>query len=344
MRQICKNMKRIYLLMGLLVVLSSSLLAQTPNAAYLEYIEKYRDMAIEQQIKHRIPAAITMAQGILESNAGRSVLAMNANNHFGIKCASDWVGLTYSADDDTQNECFRKYATVADSYEDHSLFLMRKRYASLFVLPIADYKSWAHGLKACGYATDPKYADKLIRLIESYNLQALTLDSTLINGGFVTEKDTAWQNNADGEQITWAYEDDSYEMQESIYAYSDHQSKRINGVRYIIANDGDTYASLAIYLNMYERTLRRYNDALDTRELQPGDIVYIYPKKKQASRKTPTYYFRAKSGEDAWTISQKFGIKLKSLYKMNNIPFGTPLTTTQELDLRKKCRNTKSNR
>ena len=332
MQQIYKNMNRIYLLIGLLV-LSSGILAQQ-NAAYLEYIEKYRDMAIEQQIKHRIPAAITMAQGILESNAGRSELATNANNHFGIKCASDWVGLTFSADDDTQNECFRKYATVADSYEDHSLFLMRKRYASLFVLPIADYKSWAHGLKACNYATDPKYADKLIRLIELYNLQALTLDSTLINGGFVTEKDTAWQNTEDGQEITFAYEDDSYTINEIISAYNDHQSKRINGVRYIIANDGDTFASLAIYLNMYERTLRRYNDALDTRELKPGDIVYIYPKKNKASRKTPNYYFRANSGEDAWSISQKFGIKLKSLYKLNGIPFGTPLTTTQQLDLR----------
>lgn len=332
MQQIYKNMNRIYLLIGLLV-LSSGILAQQ-NAAYLEYIEKYRDMAIEQQIKHRIPAAITMAQGILESNAGRSELAKEANNHFGIKCASDWVGLTYSADDDTQNECFRKYATVADSYEDHSLFLMRKRYASLFVLPVADYKSWAHGLKACGYATDPKYADKLIKLIEQYNLQSLTLDSTLIKGGFVSEKDTTWQNADTEIQNKWVYGEDAYEIKESIYAYTTHQSKRINGVRYIIANEGDTYASLALYLNMYERTLRRYNDALDTRELKPGDIVYIYPKKNKASRKTPTYNFRANSGETAWSISQKFGIKLKSLYKLNGIPEGTELTTSQQLDLR----------
>jgi hypothetical protein len=325
----CNIMNRLFVLLSILVF-SLGLCAQPQNSAYLSYIEKYRDMAIEQQIKHKIPAAITMAQGILESAAGQSKLAVEANNHFGIKCASDWVGLTYTADDDTRDECFRKYATPADSYEDHSLFLKRKRYSSLFALAIADYKGWAYGLKACGYATDPNYADKLIRLIESYNLQSLTLDPTLIQAGLISEKDTTWQTP--DPTTVWVPEDESYEMKESINAYTDHQSKRINGVRYIIAGDGDTFASLAIYLNMYERTLRKYNDALDTRELQPGDIVYIYPKKNRASRKHPYYYFRP--GDDAWKISQRFGIKLRSLYKLNGIPFGTTLTTTQRLDLR----------
>ena len=144
--------------------------AQSKNQTYLDYIAQYRDLAIAQQRKHKVPAAITMAQGILESAAGRSELAVKANNHFGIKCTSDWQGRTINKDDDKANECFRRYARVEDSYEDHSLFLLRKRYESLFALPIGDYKGWAHGLKKAGYATNPRYAYQLIDIIERYDL------------------------------------------------------------------------------------------------------------------------------------------------------------------------------
>lgn len=314
-------------------IFGTSLLAQNQNPQYISYISKYRDMAIEQQIKHKIPAAITMAQGLLESGAGLSELAIKANNHFGIKCASDWVGRTYTHDDETKNECFRRYASPADSYEDHSLFLKRKRYESLFALPIADYKGWAYGLKACGYATDPKYADKLIRLIEQYHLQDLTLDKNLQKAGLVSETDTTWQPvNTSQENIVASPNEETYAMEDNIKVFANHQSGRRNGVRYIIANEGESFASLAIFLNMYERTLRKYNDALDARELKPGDIIYLYPKKNKASRKTPYHYFTP--GEDAWKIAQKYGIKIKNLYKVNNIPYGTKLTTVQRLDLR----------
>jgi hypothetical protein len=321
---------RLFFILGGLVV-AINLFAQTQNPQYISYIAQYRDMAIEQQIKHRIPAAITMAQGLLESSAGQSELAVEANNHFGIKCASDWVGRTYTHDDETKNECFRQYASAADSYEDHSLFLKRKRYESLFALPLADYKGWAHGLKACGYATDPKYADKLIRIIEQYNLQALTMDENLQNAGLVSDRDTTWQEVV-AERWEQTPEEESYAIQEAIDVFANHPSGHINGVRYIIANEGESFASLAVFLNMYERTLRKYNDALDTREIKAGDIVYIYPKKNKASKKTPFHYFRP--GEDAWHIAQKYGIKVKSLYKINRIPYGTPLTTVQRLELR----------
>ena len=321
---------RLFFILGGLVV-AINLLAQTQNPQYISYIAKYREMAIEQQIKHRIPAAITMAQGLLESSAGQSELAVKANNHFGIKCAGDWVGRTYTHDDETPNECFRQYASAADSYEDHSLFLQRKRYESLFALPLADYKGWAHGLKACGYATDPKYADKLIRIIEQYNLQSLTLDKDLQQAGLVSTKDTTWQG-VETDHLIETTTEETHAIQDHIEVFANHPSGRINGVRYIIANEGESFASLAVFLNMYERTLRKYNDALDTRELQPGDIIYIYPKKNKASRKTPFHYF--KPGEDAWHIAQKYGIKVKSLYKLNGIPYGTPLTTVQRLDLR----------
>lgn len=321
---------RLFFILGGLVV-AINLLAQTQNPQYISYIAKYREMAIEQQIKHRIPAAITMAQGLLESSAGQSELAVKANNHFGIKCAGDWVGRTYTHDDETKNECFRQYASAADSYEDHSLFLQRKRYESLFALPLADYKGWAHGLKACGYATDPKYADKLIRIIELYNLQSLTLDKDLLQAGLVSTKDTTWQG-VETDKLIETTTEETHAIQDHIEVFANHQSGRINGVRYIVANEGESFASLAVFLNMYERTLRKYNDALDTRELQPGDIIYIYPKKNKASRKRPFHYF--KPGEDAWHIAQKYGIKVKSLYKLNGIPYGTPLTTVQRLDLR----------
>jgi len=310
--------------------------AQALNQAYLDYIAKYRDLAIEQQREHKIPASITMAQGILESAAGKSELAVKANNHFGVKCTSDWPGRTYTHDDETKNECFRRYADVKDSYEDHSLFLKRKRYQSLFSLPIGDYKNWAYGLKACGYATDPKYPEKLIRLIETYDLNRLTFDTVLVASGAVSAKDTAWADTPHDDVIAFADQErtDDYNTpaMDHVELSGDHKSGHRNGVRYIVAKSGDTFESLAYQLNMYERTLRRYNDALDTRELEEGDLVYIYPKKCRADRKHR--YCTVRKGDTAWGISQKYGIKLSKLYKRNGIPYGTPLTTVQRLDLR----------
>lgn len=310
--------------------------AQALNQAYLDYIAQYRDLAIQQQREHKIPASITMAQGILESAAGKSELAVKANNHFGVKCTSDWPGRTFTHDDETANECFRRYASVEDSYEDHSLFLKRKRYESLFSLPIGDYKNWAYGLKACGYATDPKYPEKLIRLIETYDLNRLTFDTVLVASGAVNAGDTAWTDTPYDNVIAFADQErtDDYDTpsMDHVELSGGHKSGHRNGVRYIVAKPGDTFESLAYQLNMYERTLRRYNDALDTRELEAGDMVYIYPKKCRADRKHR--YCTVRKGDTAWGLSQKYGIKLRSLYKLNGIPYGTPLTTVQRLDLR----------
>ena len=311
---------------------------QSKNHLYIDYIEQYRDLAIEQQRKHKVPAAITMAQGILESGAGQSELATKANNHFGIKCTSDWTGRTITRDDDKKNECFRRYAEVEDSYEDHSLFLKRKRYESLFALPIGDYKAWAHGLKACGYATDPKYPEKLINLIELYELQELSFDKNLKAGGFVDDSDLTWKDPEEVPDVIvraaqGGINDYVYPPMEDLELYNDHPSGYRNGVRYIIASQGETFASLSYYLNMREKTLRKYNDALDTRELEPGDMVYVYPKKNKTKKNYSYYYF--KPGDTAWEIAQKYGIKLKSLYKLNGIPYGTELSTQQRLKLRK---------
>ena len=318
-----------FILSCILYTLGVAAMAQGLNPTYVAYIQQYRDMAIEQQRKHQVPAAITMAQGILESAAGQSELAQQANNHFGVKCTSDWVGRTIYKDDDTENECFRVYAEVSDSYEDHSLFLKRKRYERLFALPVGDYKNWAYGLKDCGYATDPKYPEKLIRIIEQYDLQELTYDTLLVALGAVDQAE-------DNQPIDSAFSDtmDLYhapEMEE-LSLFHNHLSGKRNGVRYVLAGPNETYASLAQFLNMYERTLRKYNDALGEEELKEGDIVYIYPKKNRASRHTPYHYFR--TGETARGIAQRYGIKMKSLYKINGIPYGVTLKTQQRLHLR----------
>lgn len=153
-----------------MILLSSFFNINAQSSVYLEYIDKYKSIAIEHQKKYGIPASITLAQGLLESNAGNSRLASKANNHFGIKCGNDWRGRKIRHNDDKKRECFRRYKRAKDSYEDHAKFLMRKRYAPLFKLDITDYKGWARTLKSCGYATDPKYPEKLINIIEKYKL------------------------------------------------------------------------------------------------------------------------------------------------------------------------------
>lgn len=330
-------MKRISLFIIVTFLLALTANAQTKNQAYLDYIDQYSAIAIQQQIKHKIPAAITIAQGLLESAAGRSELATKANNHFGIKCTSDWQGRTYTHDAERRNECFRRYHSVEDSFEDHSLFLLRKRYESLFELPIGDYKGWAYGLKACGYATDPKYPEKLIRIIELYDLQSLTMDKDLKAAGIVKDEDANWEEEAIENDIIVhaqnAIHDYVLPPMEDFEIYEEHASGYRNGIRYIIAGRGENFTSLAYFLNMSERTLRKYNDALDgARELKEGDMVYIYPKKRRTTRKF-TYYY-CQPGDDAWEIAQKYGIRLKSLYKRNNLPYGSALEPQQRLQLR----------
>ncbi|WP_418262200.1 glucosaminidase domain-containing protein [Flavobacterium faecale] len=145
--------------------------AVSRNQVVSSYVDQYKDVAMRNMKKYGIPASIILAQGILESGAGRSELSENANNHFGIKCHNNWLGETIRHDDDQRQECFRKYRNSADSYEDHAAFLTSgSRYASLFNLRKDDYESWAKGLRAAGYATDPRYPNKLIAYIEAYDL------------------------------------------------------------------------------------------------------------------------------------------------------------------------------
>ncbi|MBQ8361792.1 MAG: glucosaminidase domain-containing protein [Bacteroidaceae bacterium] len=254
---------------------------QHRNQQYLDYIEKYKVEAIEQMQRYHIPASITLAQGLLESSAGRSVLTRKSNNHFGIKCGSGWHGKRTYHDDDARGECFRVYKNAKESYEDHSRFLATKqRYASLFKLDITDYKGWARGLKKAGYATSPTYANQLINLIELYGLNQF--DRSKLKGQWITLP---------------------------------HETFLANELLYIVARTGDTFDMLADEFGLSARKLRKYNDLYKGYTLQEGDIVYLEKKHRRARK--PYVIHRVQPGESMYTIAQRYGIRLDRLYKMN---------------------------
>ena len=267
--------------------------------AYSAYIATYSGMAVEQMKKYGIPASITLAQGLLESDAGRSTLAVKCNNHFGIKCHSDWTGRKMYHDDDAKQECFRCYRDADESFRDHSLFLVNgARYQSLFKLGSTDYKGWAKGLKAAGYATSPTYATKLIELIERYGLDRY--DSK--NG--VRLKD----------------------------GQLPHQPLLVNGQRCVRLREGETLKDIAREYGMQLSMLRRFNE-VDRKFTPPaGTLVFLERKKSRADKEHRTYV--VKKGDSLWSISQNFGIRISSLVKRNKIDDGNPLTTGMTLVLR----------
>ena len=273
-----------------LIVISFTLSAQTRNKQYEAYIKQYCDLAVEEMKKYHIPASITLAQGLLESGAGQSALARKSNNHFGIKCGGDWNGRTVSHNDDARGECFRAYKHPKQSYEDHSKFLAsRSRYASLFKLKITDYKGWARGLKKAGYATNPRYADQLIGIIELYDLHKYDT-----KGG-----------------LKWMKENPN-----------PHQPYIANGLVYIVARTGDTWKSISKEFDISKRKLQKYNDLYKGYELQEGDILYLEKKNRKAPKNHIVHVLRA--GESMYAISQKFGIRLKNLYKLNKMDEEAP--------------------
>ena len=262
--------------------LFTSLFAQR-NATYEAYIDKYKEMAIVQMHRHKIPASITLAQGLLESGAGQGLLAKEANNHFGIKCASGWTGKTFRKDDDRRDECFRSYRSVEESYEDHSKFLQRPHYSPLFDLKTTDYKGWAHGLRSCGYATDRQYAQKLIRLIEEYELYRY-----------------------DRMSPTWG---DQKVLQRPVYK---------NGkLLYVLAKQGDDLKSIAKEVGISARRLRKYNELPKEYSLRSGDIIYLQRKRARALKSYK--YHQVSPGESLYSIAQRYGIRSKSLIRRNDL-------------------------
>lgn len=308
--------------------------AQVQNRAYLDYINVWKETAVANQADYGIPASIIMAQALLESAAGKSELAVNARNHFGIKCNKEWFGGVYYYDDDSKGECFRQYSDAAESFKDHALFLQRPRYTTCFEIAIEDYEGWARRLKECGYATDPLYASKLIKLIEDYRLDTLAFPPSAkkqqrpLKAAVVTQAAPIMVINSDPEPpyvepLSAREEKDSFMLM--------HPKLKCNGVTYVTAREGDTYSNVAFRLNVRERELREHNDALG-RDLQVGDRIYLSPKKNAGA----TAYVWAHPGLTLWQLSQEEGISIEAIQKYNELdPQVRTFRTRQRIYLRK---------
>ncbi|MEY4626366.1 MAG: hypothetical protein RL003_338 [Bacteroidota bacterium] len=268
-----------------------------------QYIDSFKFVAMQEMRAHGVPASITLGQGVLESASGNSKLAKNCNNHFGIKCRSNWTGKFCLADDDAKDECFRGYETAFDSYRDHSLFLKGgKRYFLLFELSATDYKGWANGLREAGYATNPNYGNILIGVIEKYRLSQY--DSMVIFG-------------------------------EDFYApgvTAPATPTEVNGIQAIMAKPGETPEQVAERYNMSTWQIYKYNDISKGDMLSPGEIIYLKPKRRRAIENNHT----VKNGETMREISQKYGVKVKHLYKLNRLEPGLEVRPGEVINLKEK--------
>lgn len=302
----------------------------------LEYIEKWKSVAINEMISHKIPASITIAQGILESGNGNSDLAVKANNHFGIKCHT-WTGAKYFKDDDKKDECFRKYASADQSYSDHSEFLKKPRYASLFNLDIRDYKGWAKGLKDAGYATNPKYAQLLIDLIEQNKLHELDEigSSNTYNRNVLAKKEqkgtgkaTSKESNTSAGKTSNTKVPSNVRRDEVTVTVGANQSQvmtRENRVKYVIAKKGDTYYKLAEEFGMTLRQIHKYNDVNKVNvTLKEGDVVNIFPKRAKGK----VDFVVLTKDMTLYQVAQQEGIKLKGILEKNNAT--DPLTVVKK--------------
>jgi LysM repeat protein len=313
-----------YILIGFQLVASAQSSNRTEpfiNLTRSDYIEKYAPFAVKEMLISGVPASITLAQGILESGDGNSLLAREANNHFGIKCHGMWEGKKYYMDDDAKNECFRVYASVFDSYKDHSEFLStRDRYASLFELRRTDYKGWAHGLKKAGYATNPKYPALLIKIIEENDLAKYDRMKKPPKGPMeIPERPAPAKPNPTAETSS-----------------GQRQMYLRNNTRYIWVTEGDTYKKLERMLQLREQQLQKYNDLARGANLVPGERLYVQPKR---SKNTEHDYHVVAKGETLRWISQEYAVKLKKLYQYNELSIGEEPAIGQKVWLRKKKRS-----
>ena len=299
-------------LIFLFVLMAASASGQMKwNAQYQHYIDQYKDVAIEQMHRWGVPASITLAQGVLESGAGRSLLTRQGNNHFGIKCHG-WTGGTFYQDDDQRNECFRTYPSAYDSFEDHSRFLANgSRYKPLFKLKITDYKGWARGLKEAGYATNPKYASHLIELIQLYKLYNYDVAGNPYDKFIVkhTKSHTELQHPA-------------------------HIIKKYNNNYYTVARSGDTFRLLGDEFGISYKKLAKYNERDRDDVIEGGETVWLKKKMKKAPADYEGRLHYVRAGDSMYSIAQKYGIQLKALYKLNRLRADYQLRVGDQLRLR----------
>lgn len=304
-------MKRVLFLLLSALVSSISIAQMRWNQAYQQYIYQYKDLAIHEMLRYGIPASITLAQGLFESSAGRSELSVKGNNHFGIKCHG-WEGRGIYHDDDEKGECFRAYDNVLQSYEDHSKFLHdNSRYASLFRLSRTDYQGWAYGLKACGYATNPQYANKLIEIIQLYKLYEY--DSATGYDKFMAKHNSTDQSARVGGTL------------HSIHIYNKNY--------YLNARQGDTWKSIAKEIGISYRKLAKYNERNRKDNLVAGEIIWLKKKRSKAPKEYKRRPHIVKNGESMYSIAQQYGIRLKSLYKKNHLDADYQLRVGDRLKL-----------
>ena len=337
------------------VLLSSFLVPDVAESPQMRYIEKYSALAIDEMYRSGVPASITLAQGLLESRYGLSELATKGNNHFGIKCHNNWQGGKVYHDDDLKGECFRKYDSPEESFRDHSDFLRyRDRYKFLFDLEVNDYKGWAHGLKKAGYATDPAYPTKLIKLIEDYGLFKYDVEPS----------DYGYQQPDDVEEYVFIKPESSKKAEKKVKKddkkfrkterHNEQQQPKIipesptkvetpvliekkpdgefsffltrkmyslNGVAFVYTAKGETYGSIAEDFGLFQREILKFNDLKDDsalkKELPAGTLVYIQSKKNEAARGIEKHVLDV--GDSMWTIAQRYGVKLEKIYKMNSL-------------------------
>lgn len=354
---------------ALALVMSMLISAVVPSKSPQDdYIRKYAPVAVREMYRSGVPASITLAQGLLESRYGQSDLAVKGNNHFGIKC-HDWTGKKMYHDDDRRGECFRVYGTADESFSDHSDFLRyRDRYKSLFNNDVTDYKAWAHGLKKAGYATDPAYPSKLIKLIEDYHLdkydtmrpedfgEKVRPDEKELRNTIHTRLTRKQKREAKrAEKAEKVTKTDKTEKQVPIpepplsieepvripaekaaetFSFSLlRQMYKTNGVPFVYSQEGESYASIANDYHLFLREILRFNDAVSDKRLEPGTTVYLQPKKSQTKRGLDKY-ISDEGGETLYELSQRFGVKLKDLCKMNDLGRDYVTKPGDELDLR----------
>ena len=332
-------MKKVLIAIALLLGFTVSA-QRDPGTPQERYIARFASIAVNEMYRSGVPASITLAQGIIESRSGQSALAADGNNHFGIKCHNSWKGRTMLVDDDRKDECFRVYDSAEESFRDHSDFLRyRDRYKFLFDFPVTDYKSWAYGLKQAGYATDPSYAAKLIQCVENYNLSRydrMTVAEALAEGGTDAEEPAA-QDDVDAipdsplkieaGEIYRGKAGEEYRFSLSRTLYSR------NGVPFVYAVEGETYASIAKNNHLLLREILKFNDMPGGGELHAGDIVYLEPKRSKTVRGLDKYIV-GEDGETFHGICQRFAVKEKAIRKLNGLPAGYQPKEGDELLLR----------
>ena len=304
--------------------------AQRQMASYLNYIEQYKDIAIAQQQEYGIPASITLAQGLLESAAGKSYLAREGNNHFGIKCHRQWHGEVLEVGDSAKRVCYRQYGSAADSFKDHSLFLQGRRYGKLYELEVTDYRGWATGLRECGYAEDTAYPQKLIQIIEQYELYNYDSGQPMNASTRKRAKPDKKERSGIDHDLKSSNSKDK-EVLTRVTAL--HSVKRKWKLHYVVTVAGDTYEAIAAEFNLKTSKLLDFNDIDDARtQPAPGTIIYVEKKASKAPEGFDTYTIR--EGDTPWSIAQNFGIKLSSLLKLNEIKRTSVLHPGDTMQLR----------